>query len=130
MIDDVLLGQATVPDGVELKLIQHGSDFTILLEDNELMSTQANASEEAPAVMTCERLVDRDGPQLLIGGYGMGFTLRAALAVLGVEAHVMVAETSRKSSRGQEGRCRRSRTGVLTIRAFVSSAKTWRCLSI
>jgi len=83
MIDDVLLGQATVPDGVELKLIQHGSDFTILLEDNELMSTQANASEEAPAVMTCERLVDRDGPQLLIGGYGMGFTLRAALAVLG-----------------------------------------------
>lgn len=92
MIDDVVLGQATVPDGVELRLIQHGSDFTILLEDNELMSTQANASEEALAVMTCERLVDRDAPQLLIGGYGMGFTLRAALAVLGVEAHVMVAE--------------------------------------
>lgn len=92
MIDDVVLGQATVPDGVELRLIQHGSDFTILLEDNELMSTQANASEEALAVMTCERLVDRDAPQLLIGGYGMGFTLRAALAVLGVEAHAMVAE--------------------------------------
>lgn len=92
MTDDVVLGQATVPDGVELRLIQHGSDFTILLEDNELMSTQANASEEALAVMTCERLVDRDAPQLLIGGYGMGFTLRAALAVLGGEAHVMVAE--------------------------------------
>ncbi|MEE4454042.1 spermidine synthase [Novosphingobium resinovorum] len=92
MIDDVVLGQAFVPDGVELRLVQHGADFTILLEDNELMSTQANASEEALAVMTCEKLSNRDTPQLLIGGYGMGFTLRAALAVLGDEASIMVAE--------------------------------------
>lgn len=92
MIDDVVLGRAMVPDGVELRLVQHGRDFTILLKDNELMSTQANASEEALAVMTCEKLADRQAPQLLIGGYGMGFTLRAALAALGSEASIMVAE--------------------------------------
>ncbi|GLK45889.1 MULTISPECIES: spermidine synthase [Novosphingobium] len=92
MIDDVVLGHATVPDGVELRLVQHGTNFTILLEDNELMSTRANASEEALAVMTCEKIADRLAPQLLIGGYGMGFTLRAALAALAGEASVVVAE--------------------------------------
>lgn len=92
MIDDVVLGQATVPDGVELRLVQYGADFAILLEDNELMSTNANASEEALAVMTCEKLADRKAPQLLIGGYGMGFTLRAALAMLEDDAGIVVAE--------------------------------------
>lgn len=92
MIDDVVLGRAIVPDGVELRLVQHGAEFTILLEDNELMSTQANASEEALAVMACEMLADGDAPQLLVGGYGMGFTLRAALAMLGDRAGIVVAE--------------------------------------
>lgn len=92
MIDDVVLGQATVPDGVELRLVQYGADFAILLEDNELMSTNANASEEALAVMTCEKLAGLEAPQLLIGGYGMGFTLRAALAMLGDDAGIVVAE--------------------------------------
>lgn len=91
-MDDVVLGYATVPDGVELRLVQHGGNFTILLEDNDLMSTRANASEEALAVMTCEKLDDLEAPHLLIGGYGMGFTLRAALAAVGVRASVTVAE--------------------------------------
>lgn len=92
MIDDVVLGEAVVPDGVELRLVRHGNDFTIVLEDNELMSTQANASEEALAAMTCERLTGNAAPQLLIGGYGMGFTLRAALAALDNDANITVAE--------------------------------------
>ncbi|WP_260924617.1 spermidine synthase [Novosphingobium sp. 9] len=92
MLDDVVLGQATVPNGVELTLVRHGSDFTILLDDNGLMSTQANASEEALAVLTCQQLTERAKPQLLIGGYGMGFTLRAALAVLGNGASITLAE--------------------------------------
>ncbi|MFC0205705.1 spermidine synthase family protein [Novosphingobium soli] len=92
MIEDKLIGIAHVPDGVEMRLVQHGDDFTILLEDNELMSTQASASEEALATMTCERLSGRTSPQLLIGGYGMGFTLRAALSVLPPDAGVTVAE--------------------------------------
>lgn len=93
MIDeDVLLGVAHVPGGVELRLVQHGEGFTILLENTELMSTQANASEEALATMTCDRLGGQDAIQMLIGGYGMGYTLRAALAALGDDASVFVAE--------------------------------------
>lgn len=90
--EDVLLGVAYVPGGVEMRLVQHGDDFTILLEETELMSTLANASEEALATMTCERLGDREAVQMLIGGYGMGFTLRAALKALGPDAGVFVAE--------------------------------------
>ncbi|MFC3215291.1 spermidine synthase family protein [Novosphingobium panipatense] len=92
MIDDKLVGTAFVPDGVELRLVQHGEAFTILLEDNELMSTKASASEEALAIMTRERLPDRPALQFLIGGYGMGYTLRAALSVLDEDAHVVVSE--------------------------------------
>lgn len=92
MIEDELIGTARVPDGVELKLVRSGDDFAILLDRNELMSTDIIASEEALATMTCERLGDRPAPQLLIGGYGMGFTLRAALAALGDDAGVTVVE--------------------------------------
>ena len=67
-------------------------DFSIVLERNELMSSDMSASEEALATMTCERLGDCPAPHLLIGGYGMGFTLRAALSVLGPDASVTLAE--------------------------------------
>ncbi|MFM2301483.1 MAG: hypothetical protein RLZZ84_1219 [Pseudomonadota bacterium] len=86
------IGTAHVPDGVELRLMQRGDEFTILLARNELMSTRASASEEALATMTHARLGARPAPEWLIGGYGMGFTLRAALAVLDDDAAVTVAE--------------------------------------
>ncbi|PEQ14702.1 spermidine synthase [Novosphingobium sp. PC22D] len=75
-----------------MRLVQHGEAFTILLEDNELMSTLASASEEALATMTFEKLRDRPAQHWLIGGYGMGYTLRAALSVLGADDEVFVAE--------------------------------------
>lgn len=87
-----LIGTAQVPDGVELRLMQRGNEFTIVLDRNELMSTRVSGSEEALARLTCERLGGRPAPQLLIGGYGMGFTLRAALAALDDDATVVVAE--------------------------------------
>jgi spermidine synthase len=59
---------------------------------NELMNSRRGGSEEALAVMTCERLRKGGDPHLLVGGYGMGFTLRAALAALGPRAQVTVAE--------------------------------------
>lgn len=86
------IGTAHVPDGVELRLMQCGDEFTILLEHNELMSTRVSASEEALATMTHARLGRRPAQQWLIGGYGMGFTLRAALAVLDADSSVAVAE--------------------------------------
>lgn len=87
-----LIGIAKVPGGDELRLFRRQDDYMIVLGGNELMSSRVRGSEEALALMTCERLQDRKAPHFLIGGYGMGFTLRAALADLGPSARVTVAE--------------------------------------
>jgi len=87
-----LIGTAEVPGGEPLRLFRRGGDFMIVLDRNELMNSRMSGSEEALAVMTCERLGARTAPQLLIGGYGMGFTLRAALGLLPTDAKVTVAE--------------------------------------
>lgn len=92
MIPRELLGTAAVPGGEDLRLLRRGGDFMIVLDRNELMSSRMSGSEEALATMTCRRLAGRKAPSLLIGGYGMGFTLRAALADLAADAHVTVAE--------------------------------------
>ena len=87
-----LLGTAQVPGGDELRLYRRGDDFIIAIDRNELMSSRMSGSEEALATMTCERLRSPQAASLLIGGYGMGFTLRAALGVLGPDAKIAVAE--------------------------------------
>ena len=92
MTPRTLVGTAQVPGGAELRLVQHGDDFMIVLDRNELMSTRMSGSEIALAEMTLQRLTGRAHPHILIGGYGMGFTLRAALAKLGGAAKVTVAE--------------------------------------
>lgn len=92
MITRELLGTAQVPGGEELRLFRHDRDFMIVLGHNELMSTRMNGSEIALAEQSCDRLAGRKKPHLLIGGYGMGFTLRAALARLGADATVTVVE--------------------------------------
>ncbi len=92
MIPRELIGVAEVPDGPPLRLIRHGRDFIIMLDRNELMSSRMSGSEVALAKMTCERLRDPKTARLLIGGYGMGFTLRAALDTLGSMARIVVAE--------------------------------------
>ncbi len=92
MIARELIGVASVPGGGELKLFKRGRDFMIVLNRNELMSSRMSGSEEALATISCERLAGRKAPHLLIGGYGMGFTLRAALSALGPNASVTVAE--------------------------------------
>ena len=87
------LASAKLPDGSgELRLKRRGSEFSIMLGANELMNSRLSGSEEALARLACERIAGRRRPRLLIGGLGMGFTLRAALAVLGAEASVEVAE--------------------------------------
>jgi spermidine synthase len=85
------LGTADVPGGEPLRLFRRGGDFMIVLERNELMNSRMSGSEEALAVMTIDRL-RTPAPHLLVGGYGMGFTLRAALARLSGQARVTVAE--------------------------------------
>ncbi|TPG22710.1 spermidine synthase [Sphingomonas koreensis] len=87
-----LIGTAQVPGGAELRLFRRGGDFMIVLDRNELMSSRMSGSEEALATMTIARLAGRQAPHLLIGGYGMGFTLRAALKMLERDARVSVVE--------------------------------------
>jgi spermidine synthase len=92
MVPRELIDIAEVPGGEPLRLFRRGKDFMIVLDRNELMNSRMSGSEEALAEMTCDRLGDRPKPHLLIGGYGMGFTLRAALARLGRDGRVTVAE--------------------------------------
>src|SRR5687768_9109092 len=87
-----LLATAQVPGGEELRLFRRDRDFMIVLDRNELMNSRMSGSEEALATLTWEQLRNKANPRLLIGGYGMGFTLRAALAVLPAGASVVVAE--------------------------------------
>ena len=87
-----LLATAKVPGGDELRLFRRDRDYMIVLDRNELMNSRMSGSEEQLATLTCERLKNRSTPRVLIGGYGMGFTLRAALAVLPATASVVVAE--------------------------------------
>jgi hypothetical protein len=87
-----LLDKAQVPGGGELRLMQRGAEFSIRLGHNELMNSRVSGSEGALATIACERIQAHPRPQILIGGLGMGFTLRAALAVLGTEARILVAE--------------------------------------
>ncbi|HEX8511858.1 MAG TPA: hypothetical protein VF688_01985 [Allosphingosinicella sp.] len=93
MIPRVLIDSAPIPGGGgELRLIRRGDDFWIMLGSNALMSTRLRGSEEALATLVCERIAGRPRPALLIGGLGMGFTLRAALGALGRDASVTVSE--------------------------------------
>ena len=86
------LATARVPGGEELRLMRRGADFMIVLDRNELMNSRMSGSEEALAEMTAERLQGRAQQHWLIGGYGMGFTLRKALAVTAKDALLTVAE--------------------------------------
>ena len=87
------LDTAQVPGGGgELRLMKRGAEFSIMVGGTELMNSRLSGSEQALATITCERIKDRKQPRILIGGLGMGFTLRAALAALGPEAEITVAE--------------------------------------
>ena len=93
MIPWVQLDSARTPDGAqELRLTRRGAEFSIMLGTNELMNSRLSGSEEALARLTCERIAGRRKPRILIGGLGMGFTLRAALAALEKDAAITVAE--------------------------------------
>jgi spermidine synthase len=93
MIPWIQLDSATVPGGrEELRLKRRGSEFSIMLGANELMNSRLSGSEEALARLSCAKIRGRRQPKMLMGGLGMGFTLRAALAELGPDAIVVVAE--------------------------------------
>jgi len=93
MIPWVKIDTASIPgtEG-ELRLMRRGAEFSIMLGTNELMNSRLSGSEAALATLAARKIEAVEKPHVLIGGLGMGFTLRAALAVLGPGARIAVAE--------------------------------------
>ena len=93
MIPWTFLDSAQAPgNGGELKLYQRGAEFSIRVEKCELMNSRHYGSEDALAELACKRIADRPHPQVLIGGLGMGYTLRAALNSLKPDSRVVISE--------------------------------------
>ena len=92
MLPWVELGRAKVPGGGEFRLMQRGQEFTIFAGTIGLMSSRQSGSEEAMAKIAAERVGARPKVKVLIGGLGMGFTLRRTLADFGPDAQITVAE--------------------------------------
>jgi len=93
MIPWVQLDAGSIPgEGDAMRLMKRGDEFSIRVGSTELMNNRLSGSERALAALTCARLRDPARARVLIGGLGMGFTLRAALDALGPEARVVVAE--------------------------------------
>ncbi len=86
------LGEADMPGGGRLKLRRRGHEFSIALDRIELMNSRLSGSEEALANLSAARIANVRKPKVLIGGLGMGFTLRAALTAFGPGAELRVAE--------------------------------------
>ena len=88
-----LLGRAQTPrGGAELVLYQRDSEFSLQADNRELMNSRVYGSEEEMARLACQNLVKQPRARVLIGGLGMGYSVRTALDFLGHDARVVVAE--------------------------------------
>lgn len=87
-----LLGTTTTPAGDAMTLMLRDREYVIFANGKTLMSSRMHGSEEALATLGCEHLAGRAAPKVLVGGLGMGFTLRATLDHLPADARVTVAE--------------------------------------
>jgi spermidine synthase len=87
-----LLAQTRTPDDEEMTLTRQDREYVILAGGRSLMSSRMHGSEEALAMLALRRARTLEEPCVLVGGLGMGFTLRATLDLLPPEATVIVAE--------------------------------------
>ncbi len=89
----MLLGVAQASgDESELRLYRRDEEFSIRVGNRELMNSRVHGSEDALGELACARIADCPRPRVLIGGLGMGYTLRAALNALSAQGQVIVAE--------------------------------------
>lgn len=86
------LGEARTPQGTRLEFLRHDRSYLIRADGIELMSSRRHLSEDTLAQVACRPIRDRATARVLVGGLGLGFTLRAALAELAPDAEVVVAE--------------------------------------
>lgn len=87
-----LIGQTLTSNGIDMKLTRRANEYIILANGKSLMSSRMHGSEEALATLACRRVQRLKQPCVLVGGLGMGFTLRATLDFLPPDAIVEVAE--------------------------------------
>lgn len=87
-----VLEQVTTPDGSSMALVERDGEYVIRVNGRELMSTRHSFSEEQLGIVACQERARLRRACVLIGGLGLGFTLRAALATLARDARVVVAE--------------------------------------
>ena len=87
-----LLGETRAPDGTDIRLTRRDDEYVILANGRPLMSSRTHGSEEALATLGCGDARALQQPRVLVGGLGMGFTLRAVLDALPSDAVVTVAE--------------------------------------
>jgi len=92
MKPSVRLATAKTPDGGEIELYQHDRDFLIKINGQDLMSSRQHESELELARLGCAHLVGSKAPSILIGGLGLGYTLRQVLDMLSPNSKVVVSE--------------------------------------
>jgi spermidine synthase len=87
-----ILARTQTPDGKPVELARHAGHYVISVAGAALMSSAMYGSEQEMAKIAHQRLMGRRSPRVLVGGLGMGFTLRAVLDVFGPDLSVTVAE--------------------------------------
>jgi spermidine synthase len=87
-----LLGETRTPEGSDVRLTRQDDEYVILVDGRTLMSSRRHGSEDALAALACAHLRSAGEPHVLVGGLGMGFTLRATLDLLPPDATVTVVE--------------------------------------
>lgn len=88
----ILLGDSHTPDGTRLTLMTRDREHVIFADGKILMSSRMHGSEEALASLACTPIATRQAPRVLVGGLGLGYTLRATLNALPADATVVVSE--------------------------------------
>jgi spermidine synthase len=88
------IAEARTPDGQVLELRQHDQDFAILVNGDELMSSRRHEAELELARLACAAIAKQEAPTILIGGLGLGYTLRQTLDLVGPGAKVIISELS------------------------------------
>jgi len=92
MKPNTTLAEMTTPNGARLTLVEHDGDFCIRVNGQQLMHSAVNASELQLGTLGCERHAGKKGMRVLIGGLGLGFTLKSVLQSAGRTDTVHVAE--------------------------------------
>lgn len=86
------VAETYAPDGAHFRLIEHDGDYYLYMNDRQVMSTRMTLSERMLADIGCDFVDRRKNPRVLVGGLGLGFSLRRALEITGPQSQVDVAE--------------------------------------